>query len=80
MKDKRVHSITAAGGGDIGAVPDGEILGACPSCGAELRDCRALNPRTGQLERALQHPVPFCTYFGETDPVEIEREIERTRS
>lgn len=79
-EQKRVHGLAAAGAGDLGAVPDGEALGACPACGADLRICAAVNPRSGQLERAMQHPVPFCSYFGETDPAEIERAIARTRS
>ncbi len=74
---KRRHSLTDAGAGDLGLVPSGEVIGACPSCQAELRICLTLNPISGNFDRAMQHPVPFCTYFGETDPAEIERAIVR---
>ena len=77
---KRRHGLTAAGAGDLGAVPTGDLLGACPSCNAELRICHMLNPISGKIERAMQHPVPFCTYFGETDSAEIERAIARERT
>jgi hypothetical protein len=80
MIDKRIHGIEAAGAGDLGPVDADERVGPCPSCGAELSACRALNPATGRVERALTHPVPFCTYFGETDPEEIEGAIEERRS
>jgi hypothetical protein len=80
MKEKRVHDLAAAGAGDLGTVPAGDVLGACPSCDAELRVCTVRHPHTGRVERALQHPVPFCAYFGKTDPTEIEQEIERRRS
>jgi len=80
MSDKRVHGLDAAGAGDVGAVVDsGEILGPCPSCGAELRSGRVEDPRTGRIERALMHPVPFCTYYGETEPDTIERDIMRAQ-
>lgn len=77
--DKRVHGLDAAGAGDAGAVNDGDVLGPCPSCGDELYVVHTKNPRTGRVERALMHAVPFCTYYGETDPDAIERDIERTR-
>ena len=79
MKDKRVHGLDAAGAGDAGAVNVGEVLGPCPSCGADLYVGRVQNPRTGRVERALMHPVPFCTYYGVTDPATIERDIARTQ-
>ena len=77
--DKRVHGLDAAGAGDAGAVDSGDVLGPCPSCGADLYVGRVENPRTGRVERALMHPVPFCTYYGETDPGTIERDIARTQ-
>jgi hypothetical protein len=76
--DKRVHGLSAIGAGDVGGV-HGESIGPCPSCGAELHAGRALNPHTGRVERAMMHPVPFCTYYGETDPAAIERDIERSK-
>jgi hypothetical protein len=77
---KRVHGLEAAGAGDVGDVDGGEVLGPCPSCAADLLVVLVEHPRTGRVERAIIHPVPFCTYFGATDPVLIEREIERTRT
>jgi hypothetical protein len=76
---KLLHSLDKAGAGDVGAVDVGEALGPCPSCGADLFDGSAENPRTGRVERFLTHPAPFCTYYGETDPATIERDIERVQ-
>ena len=75
----RRHDLNAASGGDVGAVEDGDLLGPCPSCAAELRVGRALNPGTGRVERVIMHAVPFCTYFGETDPTAIERDVRRAK-
>ena len=76
---KRLHGFDKAGAGDAGAIDGGDVLGPCPSCAAELRAGLVKNPRSGRVERALMHPVPFCTYYGETDPAEIERAIERAQ-
>lgn len=72
---RRKHDISACGAGDAGVMPVGKVIGACPSCGAELSSVQMKDPRTGQVGRALAHPAPFCSYFGETDPATIEREI-----
>jgi hypothetical protein len=53
----------------------GEALGACPSCGVELRVGDLLDPLSGRVAKSLLHPVPFCTYFGETDSSEIVTEV-----
>jgi hypothetical protein len=79
-RDKRIHGIDAAGAGDVGAIAMGTSIGPCPSCGAELRVTSAVNPTTGRRERALIHPVPFCAYYGETDPTQIECDVEEARS
>lgn len=76
--NKRVHDLDKAGAGDAGDV-GGDILGPCPSCGADLHVARAKNPHTGRVELALMHTVPFCTYYGETDPAAIERDVERAK-
>ena len=76
---KRLHGLDAAGAGDAGGVALDELVGPCPSCGADLHAGAARNPQTGRVERALMHPVPFCTYYGETDPSQIERDVERAR-
>ena len=78
-RNKRVHDLDAAGAGDAGAVDSGEFLGPCPSCGADLHVGPVNNPHTGRVERALMHPVPFCTYYGDTDPDTIERDIARAQ-
>lgn len=77
--DDRKHGPGAAGAGDVGSIDDGEFLGLCPSCGADLRSTFVPNPRTGRVQRALVHPIPFCTYYGETDPVTIECDIKSAR-
>lgn len=77
---KRIHGHEAVGGGDLGPVDDNEVLGPCPSCGAELRIARAMNPGTGQVERALSHSMPFCTYYGRTDPEQIAHDVEERKS
>jgi hypothetical protein len=77
VSDKRIHGLDKAGAGDAGAIEGGDVLGPCPSCGADLHVCQAENPRTGRVERAIMHPVPFCTYYGETDSEAIERAIKQ---
>ena len=79
MSNKRVHGLDAAGAGDAGAVDVGDVLGPCPSCGADLYVGHVEHPHTGRVERALMHPAPFCTYYGETDPDTIERAVERAQ-
>jgi hypothetical protein len=76
-RDRRPHGLEAAGGGDAGDVAAGDRLGSCPSCGAELRTTLARDPTTGRVERAILHPIPFCSYFGETDPTTIECDIRK---
>jgi hypothetical protein len=77
--EKRVHGSAAAGAGDVGSVDDGDYLGPCPSCAADLRVGYATHPRTGCPARVITHPMPFCTYYGETDPTTIERDVHRAR-
>jgi len=77
--EKRKHSLSAAGAGDLGGVDGGDLLGPCPSCAAELRVGHAQNPHTGRVGRVIMHPVPFCTYYGETDPTTIERDVRRAQ-
>ena len=80
MDHRRIHGIEKAGAGDLGAIDDdGDALGPCPSCGAPLRVVQAKHPHTGQRERALAHPAPFCTYYGETHPSKIERDVREAR-
>jgi hypothetical protein len=74
-----LHGLDAAGAGDLGVVSAGEVLGPCPSCGSELHVVYAEDPYTRQRCRAMTHPVPFCTYFGETDPFVIERDIQHAK-
>lgn len=76
-RNKRIHGQEAAGAGDIGSVTGSEFLGPCPSCGAELRVACVKNPLTSRIARALLHPMPFCTYYGETDPTTVEHSIKR---
>lgn len=75
---KRQHGLEAAAGEDAGALR-GVSLGPCPSCDAELLVTIARDPRTGREASAIMHPVPFCTYFGETSPEEIERMIRKAK-
>lgn len=76
---KRAHGLSAAGAGDLGSVDEGDLLGPCPSCAAELHVGYAHNPSTGRVERTIMHPVPFCTYYGETDPTTIMRDVRRAQ-
>lgn len=79
MNEKRIHDLRAAGAGDVGNVTSEEVLGPCPSCDAELTVAHVKNPNTGRVERGILHPVPFCTYYGETDPAIIERDVARAK-
>lgn len=75
QREKRAHGASAAGAGDLGTVDDGAILGPCPSCATTLSVGHARNPHTDRVERVIIHPMPFCTYYGETDPAAIERDV-----
>jgi len=77
--EKRLHGLNAASAGNLGSIDTGSLLGPCPSFGAELHDTHVKDPRTGRVERGMVHPVPFCTYFGETDPAVIERDVRRAQ-
>jgi hypothetical protein len=79
MRRRDLHGLEAAGAGEVVTLDAGEPLGACPSCGAPLSVVHAEDPSTRRICRALLHPVPFCTYFGETDPSVIERAVQRAR-
>jgi len=80
QEKKRVHGLDAAGAGDLGKIDSAaDPLGPCPSCAADLTVGHALNPHTGRVERVIMHPLPFCTYYGQTDPEIIERDIRRAR-
>jgi hypothetical protein len=72
---KRKHGPAAAGAGDLGAIDDGDLLGPCPSCATALSVGHAKNPHTNRVERVIIHPMPFCSYYGETDPATIENDV-----
>lgn len=76
---KRVHGIDKAGAGDAGVIDVDQVLGPCPSCGADLIIGYAKDPRTKRVMRGLLHPILFCTYYGETDPSEIESAIDHAQ-
>jgi len=78
--EKRKHGVDAAGAGDLGGVEIGDVLGPCPSCTAELHVGHIQNPHTGRIGRVIMHPMPFCTYYGETDPETIERDVRARRT
>jgi len=75
MNDKRIYPASAASGGNIESLHSDAVLGPCPSCQATLRFGIAKDPQTEKLVRVLMHPIPFCGYFGETDPAEIVRRV-----
>lgn len=77
-RDKRIYGLEAADAGDVGGF-EGDVLGPCPSCEADLIITHVQHPHTGRVERALAHSVPFCTYYRVTDPVVIERAVTRPR-
>jgi hypothetical protein len=79
MTKRRIHGIEAAGAGSIENVSAFELLGPCPSCGADLHVGNADIPRTGRPARALMHAMPFCTYYGETPADVIERDVQNAR-
>lgn len=79
-RQQRPHGVEAAGAGDLGKVSSGMEFGPCPGCGAELRTMQITDPHTNRAARALAHPTPFCTYFGETDSTVIERAVTAARA
>jgi hypothetical protein len=76
---KRLHDESAAGGGFLGIYDEGARLGECPSCKADLHVGLIEHPVTGLSARVIIHPMPFCTYYAETDPDEIARAIVKAR-
>lgn len=70
-KADRPYGVEAAGAGNLGKIDIGDPIGDCPSCGASLHSARV-----GSNE-ALTHPVPFCHYFGATDPDQIVRDMKK---
>ena len=50
-------------------------VGPCPSCGAMLAIGQATDPSTKRRAKILTHPMPFCHYFGATDPDQVMRDI-----
>lgn len=76
-REHRRHGIERAGAGDVGFIELGQVLGPCPRCGAILHVTFADDPKSGRRGRAITHPVPFCSYYGETDPAAIEAAIKR---
>jgi hypothetical protein len=79
VNEKRIHGLSAAGAGDAGPVFADTVLGPCPSCAADLIVGHARDPRTGREGRVILHPLPFCTYYGETDPAAIEHDVRRAQ-
>jgi hypothetical protein len=80
MRSPRVHGRDAAAGGDLGDVERGAVIGPCPGCGVEIVDGLIENPQTGRPQRVLLHAIPFCTYYGQTSPEDIELAIKRKAS
>lgn len=77
---ERKYGVEAAGAGDAGKVLAERELGPCPGCGAMLLDADLRHPHTGKPARGILHPVPFCNYYGATDPEDIEADIARARA
>lgn len=63
-----------------GVVASEDALGPCPGCDADLTVSTAINPDTGKRARVLLHPMPFCHYYGATDPTKIEIDVLKARS
>lgn len=72
---RAVHGVEACGAGDLGKTSLGMVIGKCPSCGKPISGGETVDPRTGLQTRFLSHPIPFCSYFGETEPERIMREM-----
>lgn len=73
-KDNRVHDHEATHG-DLGEIPNSEVLGQCPSCEAEIRGGNTWNPDLQCMSRVVMHPIPFCSYFGNTAAGIFEAEV-----
>lgn len=73
----RPYGSEAAGGGVVETDSNPEDLGPCPGCGAMLGTVACIKPNGDRRELALAHPMPFCHYFGATDPGDITRDMLR---
>ncbi len=76
MKGAR-HGSDACGAGDLGAVKAGKDLGPCPSCGSLLKLGTGVDPTDGKVRDMLLHPMPFCDYFGASDPDVVMRDLKK---
>lgn len=76
MAASRPYGSESATGGPVD-VDEGtaEELAPCPSCGAMLATCTA--EPDGHRELAIMHPMPFCDYFGRTEPEVILDDLMR---
>ncbi len=76
MNGERKYDGQHAGAGDLGNVIDttkSDVIGSCPSCGAELSVNRV--DHKGKRRDVLLHAMPFCHYFGATDPDRIVQDV-----
>lgn len=72
---ERKHDGSKCGAGHLGAVDHGDEIGPCPSCGAPIHVSTVQHPHTGRPTEILLHEIPFCSYFGATDPDAIIQDL-----
>ena len=73
MNGERKYDDRHAGGGQLPAIRPEDLvdLGPCPACGAALKVGMIPHPKTQRPSKIVAHPVPFCHYYGATDPEQI---------
>lgn len=76
---ERKYGGEACGAGTIEDVDMSENvdLGPCPGCAAMLTVGEIPHPLTQRPARAVLHPLPFCNYYGATDPDQIEADVRK---
>lgn len=78
MSERRFTAEHTAGATKVTEEP--REVGPCPACGGTLKIGEAIDPHTGKKAKALFHEMPFCHYYGSTDPRQIEEDMKKEMS
>lgn len=61
-------------------ISKGDEIGACPSCSATISKTIVTHPEHHRPMESPIHPMPYCHYFGVTDPDRIVSDIRTGRA
>lgn len=75
MSERKYGNEHTAGEAELVDQKETVEVGSCPACGAMVSTGLVVHPRTQQSQRGLLHPMPFCHYFGATEPEQVVADI-----